>query len=82
MFKIKFVNQYLLPSLHTLHAPRQQRESIKFMSLFQRKFVIRKGSIEDKDRAVEFYEIRSNGSSIATTRCIQVVIQMYFTIDL
>ena len=42
------------------------------MSLFQRKFVIREGSIDDPHRDVEFYEIRSNASSIANTRCIQV----------
>lgn len=55
---------------------QQQQENLKFLSHFKRKFIIHKGKRKEpklphSKAPVEFYQIRANGSIIAT-RCIQV----------
>lgn len=55
----------------------QQQENLKFMSHFKGKFVIKTGKRSDRKKskesklAVEFYHLRSNGSSLCT-RLIQI----------
>lgn len=55
----------------------QQQENLKFMSHFKGKFVIKTGKRLEKNKsaeaklAVEFYHLRSNGSSLCT-RLIQI----------
>lgn len=54
----------------------QQQENLKFLSHFERKFVIHHGKRKaakkvEKLPPVELFHLRSNGSAIAT-RCLQV----------
>lgn len=50
----------------------QQKENMKFMAHFKRKFIIHQGKRkQDVKNAVEFYHLRSNGSALYT-RLVQI----------
>jgi hypothetical protein len=53
----------------------QQQENLKFMAHFKRKFIIHQGKRKqvksDDANKVEFYHLRSNGSTLCT-RLIQI----------
>lgn len=51
----------------------QQQENMKFMAHFKRKFIIHKGKRKSpKNKKVEFYHLRSNGSTLST-RLVQIL---------